>query len=503
MGEGQPPSLSTNVYDLGENLKIILRFILGFTALVFISLIALGVMLYTADPTQYKLTLVKEFNQRTGLYLEVRGGMTFTFRPQPKILLSGVTLMASEKNPDFSLKAKQLEVDFTWKHLFTQNIHQYGFILKDGTFKVGLNQNNKSGYHFKKFKGTFHLENVDYLFKDFWYETVDGTYSGTLNLHLDSTWQIRGQLSASKWNLMNDQQDDLSGIDILSDADVNVDLTIGEMIVKKFHFRDVKTKFNLKNGILTLKPIRFRLNQGNFEAQIISERERPYKTILTLKGERLRLSDLVNVPPQSLEGGMIKLNITGEGRGETIQGMLPSFNGRALFEMGPLIIKNTKKFRTSEGFLFSLFRFASAKAKDVKLECAVAKADIRHGIAYLNPGIGIQTQEANILGNGQIDLAKEEIALELGLDHKSPLSLQVGSFDNYLKVTGPIDNPKYKISSANVVTEGGSILAAVVTGGLSLIAQKMLQETSKITDPCGMVLRSKTSTDKSSDQRRK
>lgn len=460
-------------------------------------------MLYTADPTQYKLTLIKEFNERTGMYLEVRGGMTFTFKPQPKVILSGVTLMSSEKNPVFSLKAKELEIDFTWEQLYKRNIYQYGFDLKEGSFQISLKQNNKNPNRFKRFKGTFHFENADYQFKDFLYETLEGTYAGSLNFHLGPTPKIRGQLSLSRWGLMNQQLGDLPRIDLISDADVKVDLSIQEMIVQKFRFQDVKTKFILKNSVLDLKPLRFRLNQGIFEAHFSSQRVRPYKTLLTLKGEELRVGDLLNSPLQNLEGGLIKLNIAGEGRGETIQSMLASFNGRTILEMGPLVVKNTKEFRTSEGFFLSLFSFAGSKARDVKFECAVAKADVRNGIAYFNPGIGIQTQDANILGSGEINLVKQQVAIELGLDHKSPVSLQVGSFDNYLKITGPIDRPQYKISGANVVAESGSILAAVVTGGVSLIAQKMLQETSKIRNPCEMVRQSNTTADKSSDKRRK
>lgn len=461
-------------------------------------------MVYSADLTQYKADILNKFNEKTGMHLDIRGSIKFVLNPQPKIMLTNVVIKSPTTSPGYMVKAQQLTIDFTWGSIFSKYTTNYKFEMTDGVVRMTDRSKKEINYPFQKIASTlqyadrvFHLTNLNYI-------TADNVIEGNLVLNQNKKSTLSGDVTIKKWAVLSNDQDGLIPNDYQQSMNLNLGLKITELTIDNRKFKNVVTHLTVKKDKLQLAPFQLKFGDGTLDVSLSAEGKDLSNLFINLRGNRILLTSLMKTSTHDIEGGLMKFIISGHSKGDTLKQILASFNGDALFELGAMTIRNNKKIKTSEGFVLSVFAFANpfqSRSKDTQVQCAVAKMIVQDGVAYLTPGLGIQTRDANVLGEGRINFVQQTVNMRLGLDNKSALSLQVGSFDNVLKITGPLGDPKYTVSGASAVTEGGSILAAIATGGLSLIAQKAMQEVSKVTDPCGVVLRGQPKVKLPSDKR--
>jgi len=486
-------------------LRILLRFFLGLFGLFFIGLIVFAVMVYSADLTKYKAEVLKKFNDKTGMHLDIRGSIEFVLQPQPKIKFTHVVFKSESTSPGYMLKAQQLSIDFTWQSVFSKDTTDYKFQMNDGLLRLTDRSKKETNYPFQKMGGNLRYADSVFNLKDLNYITADNALQGDLVFKRNKRSSLSGNIVINNWKMISNDSEGLIPNNFHHTMNLNLGVKVKELMIDNTKFKNVVTHLTVNKDKLKLAPFKLKLGGGTLDVGFTAEGKDLSNLFINLRGNQIRLTSLMKGPTQNIEGGVMKFIISGHSKGDTLQQILASFNGDALFQLGATTIKNNKKIKTSEGFVFSIFAFANpfqSRSKDTQVQCAVAKMVVQDGIAYLTPGLGIQTRDANVLGEGRINLAKQTVNLRLGLDNKSALSLQVGSFDNVLKITGSLGDPKYTVSGASVVAEGGSILAAIATGGLSLIAQKAIEVTSKVSDPCGVVLRGHPKVKPPSDKRR-
>ena len=123
----------------------------------------------------------------------------------------------------------------------------------------------------------------------------------------------------------------------------------------------------------------------------------------------------------------------------------------------------------------------------LSLQCALLQFDIADGIATSKHGLALQTDNLNVLGGGAIKLETGEIELRFKTVKRTGVGLSLlGVADRFVVVDGTLKHPRATVDPSDLLVEGA---AAWATGGLSLVADQIIQRLSAFGSPCETVLR--------------
>lgn len=118
------------------------------------------------------------------------------------------------------------------------------------------------------------------------------------------------------------------------------------------------------------------------------------------------------------------------------------------------------------------------------VECAVARLEIGNGVASMDNSLAMKLRDHTILGSGQIDLASENLDIVFSSKARKGLGISPNTIVKILKVGGTLREPEFVSDPAGLLTTGVSLAAAIVTGGLSLLAQGLLDKEVANSDVC-------------------
>jgi hypothetical protein len=90
--------------------------------------------------------------------------------------------------------------------------------------------------------------------------------------------------------------------------------------------------------------------------------------------------------------------------------------------------------------------------------------------------IAAESDKLNIVVAGNIDIGNEKIDLAIRPTIKEGLGLGAANLAQLVKLSGSLADPGIGVNLRGAAREGLSIGAAVATGGLSLIGERMLKE---------------------------
>jgi hypothetical protein len=117
-----------------------------------------------------------------------------------------------------------------------------------------------------------------------------------------------------------------------------------------------------------------------------------------------------------------------------------------------------------------------------EVECGVVVALFKDGKGITPYGFALRTNDANLLGNIQIDLGKETIDMSLDSRGRQGVGISVGRvFSNTVDIKGPLTDPSIVPNAASILVRGW---AAVMTAGLSVLGESMVKRILASENPC-------------------
>ena len=122
------------------------------------------------------------------------------------------------------------------------------------------------------------------------------------------------------------------------------------------------------------------------------------------------------------------------------------------------------------------------------LECAVVNFDIKEGIATADKGIAIFTNQMNVIGSGSVNLKTETLDIGITPKAREGVGINVSQLAELVRLGGTLANPTPKTDTKAALKAGLSVGAAVATGGLSLLAQGLLDKSDADENPCDIAL---------------
>ena len=107
---------------------------------------------------------------------------------------------------------------------------------------------------------------------------------------------------------------------------------------------------------------------------------------------------------------------------------------------------------------------------------------VENGEVSGEPGLVVQSDRLLIAARARIDLRNEILDADINTVPRKGLGVSVSSFINpYIKVGGTLADPHFEIDPKSFL-EGG---AAIMTGGISIVAKSMFDRVTASADPCG------------------
>ena len=240
---------------------------------------------------------------------------------------------------------------------------------------------------------------------------------------------------------------------------VNADVTLkAKSLVrdKALPLENLQLRLRLDDRLMTLDPLDFGLAGGRLKAQVtLDSRSTPLrgKARLQLRGVQLgKLLPTVDLSKTSI--GQLNGDITLAGQGASVGRMLATADGRV-----SLVAQNGEISRLMMEqiglHLLEILQLNLTGDQTVPLRCAVADFDVARGVMQAR-ALVLDTSVNTVVGNGQIDLAKE--TFDLRFVPRTKVSSLV-ALRGPVYVTGPFAQPVVRLDTARIVARGAGALA--------------------------------------------
>ncbi|MCG6929970.1 MAG: AsmA family protein [Desulfofustis sp.] len=266
---------------------------------------------------------------------------------------------------------------------------------------------------------------------------------------------------------------------VLHDYDVDLKIDAANVKIRDDVTLSGNTAVKLDNGQLSIDP--FELNQseggtGKGYAHLdASGTEAVLDVVLSL--DRF-------VSP--LFGGLFDVDMDLDSRGASLASLMGNLNGYFAASLHDVELRKSFMSQFGAGLLNHLNPLDS---DTTLLECAVVRFDIKDGIADFEKQIAAQTTEVTWIGGGTVNLKTEEI--DVGISPKARgavSSLTNIDLASLVHIGGTLAEPKIGIDLADVAKKYAGYTAFVATGGLSFLAQKLVETVQANVDQCERIL---------------
>jgi uncharacterized protein involved in outer membrane biogenesis len=253
--------------------------------------------------------------------------------------------------------------------------------------------------------------------------------------------------------------------------DADVRLRAEHIDAGRLPLQNMTAHLVLTDGLLTLDPLDFGAAGGVLDSRIVLDaREAPIATSLDVRARSLDLPQLfpnVKTPGIGRIGGHVVLH----GRGNSVAAMLGGAQGDVAVVMGEGKLSNLLLELAGLDIAEAL-KFLLGKDKMVPVRCAYADFGVEAGVLTTR-AFALDTTDTVLLGEGNVDLGREKLALKLKPRPKdmSPLSIRspliIGGTLKNPRVTpdpGPLTLRAAAAAALFAITPPAALLALIETG---------------------------------------
>ncbi len=231
-------------------------------------------------------------------------------------------------------------------------------------------------------------------------------------------------------------------------------------------WQDASTTIRLQDQVLTAAPLRFALAGGKGEGEIsLDGRAEQVRSHLQMQLHEVQVRQLF---PRlsSLQASVGRLDAQAElrGTGSSIAAMLGSAEGEIKVDLGPG--KISRFVLEAAGLNVANAVFAKLyQDQPARLLCGAADVVIQDGRADVRRGM-INTEDAVIDISGQVDLAREELALDI---HPRARTVRILSLRTPLSVRGTLARPVISASKEGLVARAGAAAALALVAPVAAV----------------------------------
>jgi hypothetical protein len=207
-----------------------------------------------------------------------------------------------------------------------------------------------------------------------------------------------------------------------------------------------------------------------------------------VRGERPEVSlelDLEGIDPGELRAlqespgnykGDVDLELVVAGPGNSVREILSHADGHFLIRVNEAVIPNRKLNLLSADFLFESLRTVNPfirQTNELEIECGVVAYMIRDGKATADNSVVIKGKRLLIVGEGEIDLGTERVAMVIRPKAQEGIGLNTSGLVKFIGIGGTLSKPQIRTDPKGLLITGATIGAAVASGGMSFLFQNI------------------------------
>lgn len=278
-------------------------------------------------------------------------------------------------------------------------------------------------------------------------------------------------------------------MDALAGVDSMLTLRVGTLRLRSgIRMDQVQAQLRGSGNRLSIAPFSMSLLGGTASGKLELDGRRHYAD-LTLNGYGILLERWFGERGRKLPvaGGPMRISAVLRGRGATQRELAASVDGVITVRGGETVIRS-EKAGNAESLLTDLFPlFSERDASQLRLQCFAARLPLhqgRAGQAYA----GARSDASQLLTQGMVDLRQQRLDLRGRVRARNGISLGVALVTGDVVIAGPLRRPQMALdpSSPGALARLG---AAVLTGGLSVVATAAWDAANPSANPCDAALR--------------
>lgn len=281
----------------------------------------------------------------------------------------------------------------------------------------------------------------------------------------------------------------------LTKADADVDLRIDRLrLPDGLLLSNVRARGALNNGRLLAEPITLSVAGGSVSGRVELQAAANPRSELRLDARGISLATLADQlgKPTGVTGGATNVLVDLATSGDSPHQMAASASGTMRITVGPArlnegVMPTTAKITTA---LLNAINPLNKSESGTEVQCAVAVLPLRSGVATIDRTIAVETSKLNIVASGTIDFGAERLNLTFRPTVKQGLGIGTLNLAQFVSLAGPLQNPKVAIDPKGTLEGALALGAAVATGGLSTLGERLLKQASD-PHPCQTALSGK------------
>jgi uncharacterized protein involved in outer membrane biogenesis len=239
--------------------------------------------------------------------------------------------------------------------------------------------------------------------------------------------------------------------------DADVTFTGRKVIAKKdLPIDSLVTEIHLQDGVLSLTPLNFGIAGGNMVSNVrLDGRGKSIKAQMKVSARRLKLKELFpSFDLMKASIGEVNGDASLSATGNSIGALLASSNGeiKALINQGTVSKLLLEQIGLNVGSIILTSLFGD---KQVNINCMASDFSITNGLMDTRTFV-VDTNEAVLLVDGQIDLAKEQLNLKINPRSRG---FHLVSLRSPIYVSGKFKTPKVGLDKGAIALKAGSALA--------------------------------------------
>ena len=285
-------------------------------------------------------------------------------------------------------------------------------------------------------------------------------------------------------------------LETLKQADADVKIHAAQVLLPHVPLNSLDMDMVLKDGVLTVKPLKAVLGKGSMDGQLSS----PIPGGSRIIGNGFKINELdISYLTKGLKStggleGSLDIDIDIRARGTSIAGMMGGLNGTTVVVMGKGRVDNTYINMLGGDLSSSLFRLLNPFWKDTQgtsINCFVSGFNIKDGVASTT-ALALNTEYMVVVGEGEIDLRTERLNLSLkpvpkegiGTRYTGKLNVSLNALTSPFKLGGTLAHPSLAIDpTQTAITFGKAIGGALLFGPVG-IAAALVGSSSDDEDSC-------------------
>lgn len=282
-------------------------------------------------------------------------------------------------------------------------------------------------------------------------------------------------------------------LDGLKAADAKVKFKGQTLIAQGMTINDIVVNLTLANGNLAVKPFGATAFDGRIGGAVALDGSRKTPALaLDLDIKQVDYGKaLVSLGQEGLASGKVDADIDIKGAGGSVQTLMAGLTGKARIVTQGGRIESKALNIVSADVASALPMFKSEGDKDIR--CGVIHFDVTKGMAGAR-AIVFETGGLSVVGTGKVNLATE--GLDLRVEPRAKKASLMSLAEVPVKIGGVMADPSFApdLGAEEVAETAASVVGAVATGGLSLLAEKAVSEATRPvdeTDYCKLALAGK------------